>query len=207
MNQTEQEHRSTGRKSLWQLQSKVTVNRGGIDEGVFECWGHPATYLTYWLCVKSHPLDTAARCVHWLFIAGRPPSLTPHAAVRNLWSMLYPPALSSVSTAPPQLSSDTIQPCVGKTWGIAYYKFMAEALKQPCLTPLCGVQDFLAVIVGRDTYHVLKMSQVWIQLVTFVECHISGALNRSSFFAAVFFSKAQMSCVQEIKNMWQVDSS
>lgn len=48
---------------------------GWSNRGMCEGWRHIAMYLTYWLCVKSHPLNMAARCVA-LVIYSRVSTLT-----------------------------------------------------------------------------------------------------------------------------------
>lgn len=70
------------------LPFRSNQRRGGVD-GVmgqmWECWRHTATYLTYWLCVKSHPLNKAARCVALVIYSQRPRSLSLFlAAVGNI---------------------------------------------------------------------------------------------------------------------------
>lgn len=96
---------------------RVTIETwrdGWSNRGMCECWRHTATYLTYWLCVKSHPLNMAARCVA-MVIYSRASSLTLPRCGREYWSTLYPLALSSLSAAYPQLS--TIKYCFGKNAG------------------------------------------------------------------------------------------
>lgn len=91
----------------------------GVTGGMCECWRHTATYLTYWLCVKSHPLDMAARCVA-LVIYSRASTLTLPCCVREC-------LINAVSTGSflcqhglTSAKSNTIQYCLRGNAGWLY---------------------------------------------------------------------------------------
>lgn len=79
---------------------------------------------------------------------------------------------------------------------------MVKTLKRPGLPllPCCSsglrstsMEQKVWRLMGQDAHCLPKMSQVWIQLVTFFECHILDAFNLSGHCAVVFVSKAHMS--------------
>lgn len=79
---------------------------------------------------------------------------------------------------------------------------MGKTLKRPGLPllPCCclglrstSMEQKVWRLMGQDAHCLPKMSQVWIQLVTFFECHILDAFNLSGHCAVVFVSIAHMS--------------
>lgn len=88
-----------------------------------ECWRHTATYLTYWLCVKSHPLDIAARCVALVIYSRASTPTLPCCGLECL--------INAVSTGSffcqlslPSAKSNTMHYCFGKTqedWELKIY--------------------------------------------------------------------------------------
>lgn len=164
---------------------------GGMGGGVCvcECWRHTATYLTYWLCVKSHPLDMAARCVALVIYSGASTLTLPCCCRECL--------INAVSTGSffcqrslPSAKSNTIQYCIGETRVDSVLQIYGEN-PEPNPDCFCFYRAWSRIswwLTGQDPYRVLKMSQVWIQLVTFVECHILGAFNLSSYSVVVIFN-------------------
>lgn len=78
---------------------------------------------------------------------------------------------------------------------------MVKTLKRPGLPllPCCcsglrstSMEQKVWRLMGQDAHCLPKMSQVWIQLVTFFECHILDAFNLSGHCAVVFVSKAHV---------------
>ncbi len=97
-----------------------------------ECWRHTATYLTYWLCVKSHPLDMAARCVALVIYSKASTLPLPCCGPECL--------INAVSTGSffcqrslPSAKSNTIQYCTGKTQGDCILQIHGEN-PEPTLT-------------------------------------------------------------------------
>ena len=101
----------------------------GAPGGLCECWRHTVTYLTYWLCVKSHPLNKAARCVALL--------------IYSTASTLYPSmprlgiSINAISSGAffcrgslPSLKSNTIRYCLGGLQDDYIHAFMVKTLSQ-----------------------------------------------------------------------------
>lgn len=154
--------------------------------GMCECWRHTAMYLTYWLCVKSHPLNMAARCVA-LVIYSRASTLTLPCCSRECLINAISIGSFFCQGAYPQQS--LIQCSI--VWENAGLLYITHLWKKKTLNQLrffvllcvfyCSGQRTWSRISmqlkGQDANCVLKMSQVWTQLVTFVECHILSAFE------------------------------
>lgn len=145
---------------------RVTIETwrdGWSNRGMCECWRHTATYLTYWLCVKSHPLNMAARCVA-MVIYTRAPTLTLHAAVGNIDQCCIHWLFFSQRSLPSARYNKVL--FWEKCRVIAYCRFMVKTLNKPFCCVFfffyCSGQQAWSRISrrlpGQDTYSVLKMS-------------------------------------------------
>lgn len=141
----------------------------------------------------------AVRCAA-LVIYSRVTTLTfPHCRREIFWSMPFSPTLFLAV----QLTLTSVRHNMVRDRGnTGWLHIMVKTLKRPGLPllPCCcsglrstSMEQKVWRLMGQDAHCLPKMSQVWIQLVTFFECHILDAFNLSGHCAVVFVSKAHMS--------------
>lgn len=157
----------------WQQRSSIPWEMELQRDWWRRCWRHTAVYLSYWLCVKSHPPSVAGRgvvlviysnlsppCCGWEFLI--------NAVSTGLWLLCQHLIRSA--------RSGTVQLRKGEQLHIRNSRrTKLEATRSVFLLRRCRLdlgqqarRTMLQWLTGEPTLRVVKMSQVWIQFVTSV---------------------------------------